>query len=120
MRPHVLFATAMLALATAPAHSAQPGLNLQALHVQALLGDVVFPLVTPLVSSLGRLPALDGLHGLNGVVPGLLSDVAMPLVNSVAGSGLPALPTLEGLDDVVPGVISGALPVVTGVVSSMR
>jgi len=126
MRRHTLFAAAALLALSVPAHAAQPGLNLQALHLDGVIRDVAFPLVLPLannlVGGLAPLAGLEGLH-LNGLVVGVVSDVALPLVGALTSYGLPVLPPLaglEGLKGVVGVVITDvALPTVGEIVRAV-
>ncbi|TDU31277.1 hypothetical protein DFR24_0641 [Panacagrimonas perspica] len=125
MRRHTLFAAAALLALSAPAHAAPPALNLQALHLDGVIRDVVLPVALPLVGNLvadlASLHALDALHGLNGLVPGLLSGAALPLAGALTQNGLPALPALDGLGGVVNVVVSDvALPAVGQVVLIIR
>jgi hypothetical protein len=106
MRRHApLFASAVLLflLSSAPAHSAPvPGLGLPALHLDAGVGDVVLPLV----GGLPALPRLGALHAVDGVVPGLVSGVVLPLVGALLIGDLSPLPGLEGVGGVVVPVVS--------------
>lgn len=124
MRRHTLFAAAALFALSAPVHAAQPGLNLQTVHLDGVIRDVAFPVVLPLVDNLlgglGPLPVLEGLH-VDSLVHGLISDVALPLVGALTVHGLPALPPLEGLGGVVGVVVTDvALPTVGEIVLVTR